>query len=1058
MIRASLARFLVRRFAIACVLILIVTFARAGGPKYVAGTSFFTGGTPGHPITWANGSVTYYTDQGNLSPLLDGPDADSFVADAFARWTAPPSVALIAVHGGQLSEDVSGQNVIRNPDSCITMPADIQPTATNKPVGVVYDYDGTVTDALLGTGAGDSDQCFTNAAFGGVDAFSVTGNFAHALIVLNGNCIQQSSDQLEVKYRLMRVLGTVLGLDWSQLNLNVITGQPKHPSADDQAGFPLMHAIDPPQCVPITLCYPDPADLKMDDRASISRLYPVTAANVSQFPGKVTLADHTARIYGTVTFTAPGGSPIQGMQAVNVIARWINPSTGQPSGQYAASSVSGFLFRGNSGSAITGSSNPAGQAYSQFGSTDATLEGFFDLGGLELPSGAPAQYQLSVEAIDPLWSPTVGPYQPNQVAPSGSFSPVLVQAALGANLEQDAPMLCSAQPMQDDGGNLGWSSPLPTPPSGRWGGDLGSYADIDYFWMNAQPNRTMTVDITATDETGLPSQQKARPMIGMWSMSDPQGSPPEAVSLLPFNSGTSTTRLNVQVLTSGPLRIGVADLRGDGRPDFTYLGRVLYGDSVAPTRLSVRGGTPFILQGLGFQPGLTVSIGNTEAPVLAAYPNQILATSPPLPDGVQSVTIQSPADGAYSSLINVLTFGAAATDTMQLTQSNPAIPVGGQTPNPIRVSVNASDGITPVDGATVQWSVNNNATLSLCGASTCRAITDESGHSETRVTVGASGTTTVVAQLAPAAYPNKQVQTTLTSSLATKSISLSPMKIWGTQGMSLSIPLTARVLNSLGVPVPGVTLNFSTTAGVGTLSPSSATTGNDGYAYSTLQIASLQGEVDAVVCAAGGGIPCSPLSVFQVAISALHLQPVSGAQQAIFVGQSFTPLRVRVLDSANPPNPVFGVPILFKTTFLLPQGNAGGGGTGSEPIGHNPERVIVGSSQTAVTSDSDGYAAIIPPNGGASRPLEVDVATDPGNGAALSFQLQILPQIPSSLEATTFAETSNFVHVSSWVPVLALPDISEDSPSPGDAESSPSEDRHHPVTRHSVERSIAVSE
>jgi len=184
--------------------------------------------------------------------------------------------------------------------------------------------------------------------------------------------------------------------------------------------------------------------------------------------------------------------------------------------------------------------------------------------------------------------------------------------------------------------------------------------------------------------------------------------------------------------------------------------------------------------------------------MLAVYPNQIVATAPALPDGVQSVTISDPSDGGYTSMADVITFGAAATDTMQITQSNPVIPVGGQTPNPIRVTVRAADGVTPVDGATVQWSVNNGATLSLCNATTCPAITDESGHSETRVTLGASGTTTVTAQLAPAAYPNKQAQTTLSSSVSSKSISLLPMKIWGTGGMSLNIPVTARVLTTSG--------------------------------------------------------------------------------------------------------------------------------------------------------------------------------------------------------------------------------------------------------------------
>jgi hypothetical protein len=993
--RAEASLFL-RRLLLAGLLILLAAFAKAGGPKYVAGTSFFASSVRGQPITWANGSVTYFTDQGDLSPILAGPDADAFVADAFSRWTAPPSVALFAVHGGQLSEDVSGANVIRNPDRSITMPADVQPTATSTPVGVVYDYDGMVTDALLGTGAGNSDQCFSNAVFGGPDAFASTGNFAHALIVLNGNCIRVSSDLLESKYRLMRVLGSVLGLDRSQLNLNVITGMPRHPTADDQAGFPLMHAIDPPQCVPITLCYPDPANLKMDDRAAIGRLYPVTPENLAQFPGKQVLSENTVRVHGTVSFSDVGGNPTQGMQAVNVVARWIDPSTGQPSGRYAASSVSGFLFRGNSGNSISGFADPIGQVYDQFGSTDAALEGFFDLAGLELPSGAPAQYQLSIEPIDPLWSQLVGPYQPNQVTPSGSFPPVLVNVALGANVQQDAPLAGGAHPMDSDSGHLGWSLPLPAPATGRWRGDLGGHGDTDYFSMNAQPNRTMAVEVTALDEAGHPSEQKARPRVGIWSLSDPEGSAPEALSFFPFNIGVlGMTRLSVQVLSPGPLRIAIADLRGDGRPDFSYIGRILYGDSATPTRLSVRGGTPLNLQGIGFKAGLTVSVGNSGAPVLAVFPNQILAAAPALSDGVQSITITDPSNGAMSSLFNVLTYGAAATDTMKLTQSNPAIPVGSQTPNPIRVSVNSSDDLTPVDGATVQWSVNNNATLSTCGASTCVALTDASGHAETRVTLGASGTTTVMAQLAPAAYPNKLVQTTLTSTTASKSISLLPMKIWGTQGMTLDIPLTARVLTASGTPVSGQVLNFTLTAGSGSLNPPTGTTDASGLTSSTLHVPGLSGEVDALVCAAGGGIVCPPLNVFQVPSSALQLQPVDGGQQAISAGQSFTPLRVRVLDSSNPQNPVFGVPITFGTTLWLPAGQPSGN-PGGEPGGHYPQRVMVGSYKTIVTSDVDGYAAIIPPNGGGAQPLDVEVATNPGNGALLQFHLQILGPVASS--------------------------------------------------------------
>jgi hypothetical protein len=143
--------------------------ARAGGPRYVAGSTYFDPGVKGTPLTWAGGNITYYTDPGDLSPILPGPAADDFVADAFTRWTSIPTAALSATHAGQLGEDVSGLNVTVTA-SGITAPADILPSA-NFPVAIVYDADGAVTDALLGQGAGDANACANNAAFGGVDNF-----------------------------------------------------------------------------------------------------------------------------------------------------------------------------------------------------------------------------------------------------------------------------------------------------------------------------------------------------------------------------------------------------------------------------------------------------------------------------------------------------------------------------------------------------------------------------------------------------------------------------------------------------------------------------------------------------------------------------------------------------------------------------------------------------------------------------------------------------------------------------------------------------------------------
>ena len=163
--------FLLRLAAAAAIVLLFALASRAGGPKYVAGSSYFDPSTTGQPLTWANGVITYYTDQGDLSPLLPNASANSFVASAFNVWTSVPTAAIAATSGGSLAEDVNGTNVTVNSDGTISMPADIQPTAVGTPVGIVYDYDGSVTNALLGQGAGGSGMCFFNAVIGGDDNF-----------------------------------------------------------------------------------------------------------------------------------------------------------------------------------------------------------------------------------------------------------------------------------------------------------------------------------------------------------------------------------------------------------------------------------------------------------------------------------------------------------------------------------------------------------------------------------------------------------------------------------------------------------------------------------------------------------------------------------------------------------------------------------------------------------------------------------------------------------------------------------------------------------------------
>lgn len=983
--------FLLRLALTVAIVCLFALLSRAGGPKCVAGTSYFNSTTTGQPLVWPQGSITYYTDQGDLSPVLPNASANTFVAGAFSQWTAVPTAAIAATSGGQLAEDVNGTNVTVNSDGTISMPADIQPSATGTPVGVVYDYDGSVTDALIGAGAGNPTQCFLNAVFGGNDNYASLATYQHALIVINGQCAQQSSQLVDVEYRLVRVIGTVLGLGWSQVNPNVLTGKPAATS-DDYAGFPVMHYLDPDICVPITRCYANPYQLATDDVAAISRLYPVTAQNLSSFPGKQVFSSTTASIHGTVWFTNSSGTSTQPMQGVNVVARWINPATGQPSRRYVASSVSGFLFTGNAGNLITGFNDELGDPYNEWGSTTSTLEGFFDLAGLPLPNGGSAQYQLSVEALDAVWSVGVGPYAPLLVTPSGSFTPVVVTVSAGQDVQQDVLMSADAQPVPQWSPSESWTAPAPIPTAGDWMGSLSGYGDVSYFSLAAQANRTLSIAVTALNESGQVSESKAQPVIGMWAASDPQGTAPPALTLSPFDTAAlGLTQLNAQVATSGSFLIGISDVRGDGRPDYRYHAHVLYADSVSPPRVGVNGGAVTV-QGIGFATGLTASMGSYAVTPLAVSAGQMILAAPAQSDGPQSITVTDPVTGNSTTMTNALTYGAAATDNIVLVAGlNLPTPVGTQAIDPVRVKVLAADGVTPVGGATIGWSATNGLQLSACnGVSSCSVVTDQSGNAVTWLTPSATGAANIAATLAPGVYtPAKSVNATLSATESASDIGLLTPYLWIAQGATISVPLTARVLSN-GAPQNNVKVNFTLQSGSGTLSAGSAQTSSTGYATVTLAVTQLAALVQVSACVAPANAPCQPFYVTPVPAAMLNLQPVAGAGQ-VSAGQAYQPIVVRVTDSSSPPNPVLAVPVVFQTTVMRGGGALPATGDGeTNPI--NPAMpVILSVSQSSATSDVNGLASITPSSGKFSGLLEVDVVVSAGASATLNYPLELWP-------------------------------------------------------------------
>jgi hypothetical protein len=929
-------------------LALVPAVGFAGGPKYVAGSSYFNPAVLGQPVHWSNGQVNYYVDQGALSSTVTNQQATAMVDAAAALWSAVPTAGVTLADMGQLNEDVNGSNTTVNATGQITAPADVTPSATSYPLGVIYDADGSVINDLFGATTSTPADCQNNGVYVWMDNLNTDATIAHGIIILNGLCATSPPMLTMMSYEIERAFGRVLGLDYAQVN----PGAGSDGEIDGELGWPVMQPLSGMCGWSGGDCIPDPSDLRDDDIAALNRIYPITAANLANFPGKQITAANTISIQGTVEFASG-----YGMQGVNVVARPLDAG-GNPLYEYTVSFVSGAYFNGNHGNPVTGWDGAEGNPLSMWGSNDPALQGYFDLSGIPLPPGVTsATYQLTFEAIDPLYilADSVGPYMQGQVNPSGTLNAIDLPA-MAAGSAQTLTITAVGTPAPGFNDAIGTvAEPRQIPATGMWCGRLSQVGQTDWFSFPVRGARSFTIVTQATDETGAPSNHKAMPAIGIWDAFDPVSA--TAARGAPGLNGLAVgeTWLRVSTVGADVVRVGVADTRGDGRPDYTYNGWVLYADTVEPARLPASGGL-IVIHGMGFRLTDTVLVGGQAALVIGISPTEITAIAPAAATGVTgSVDVEvddAPVLFASAVISGGISYDSGNGDALTLvTGPFNTIPIG--VPTPFAVQALGST-LAPAGGVTVTYTVVSGTAALACGLPTCPVTASGDGRAQMNVTAVDGTLSIVTASLTNGSSVEAQFSGGTAPALASLTPNLSLAA-----GTVLTWTVQALALTN-GSPAPGQSVQWTSASGI-VAPPAAVITNASGMAAQTLTVGPLaEGQLVAINACVNGTSSCATFSAIGARPEYATVVAVSGTSQTIAVAGTPSQVVLRVLDMDG--NPMANGTVSFYQALYAWTPPC-------EPHAVCAQGVLLASQSTTATTAIDGSVSFAP----ASLP---GVATD----------------------------------------------------------------------------------
>ncbi len=411
---------------------------------------------------------------------------------------------------------------------------------------------------------------------------------------------------------------------------------------------------------------------------------------------------------------------------------------------------------------------------------------------------------------------------------------------------------------------------------------------------------------------------------------------PGSVTLVAMGSSGSVTAALVSAPPSLRLLTAPGGTVTVGRPATISVGAVA-GDGVTPL---VGAPLQFTVSG---PPARLSACGSVQCAATTDGSGAVSVTV--TPTGAGRVTLV--ASGAAGAV--TVQFLAAAAQ-MQIAGSPAAQATVGSSAGTSSVRLLGGDGLTPLPGEPVLFSVTSGSATLGCGAAVCTVLSDANGLASTDVVATAAGSV----QISAAAVSSIQ-RFQLTARIGTAAVgalrtvaAIRPM-LYLAAGATLQWQPAVTVA---GAPADlvGALVQWSGSAALGISGVTSSVAG-DGGAVVAASTGPLAAGVQVQGSACAWITVCGSFAVLGVAPELLRPEPVSGAIQSVAAGDTLGLVTLRVTDGQG--HGVAGVEAQVHQTVSQWQQSCSG-------TGRCPAVPVYRSSVSTVVSDIDGWISIDP--------------------------------------------------------------------------------------------------